>query len=239
VARLTGEFLVRAQELVGLYPQKRSALIPILHVAQEQDGWLTPDAIAHAAELVGVTPAEALGTASFYDMLFTEPVGRNLVSICTNIACLIDGGYELLEHAEEKLGVKPGGTTEDGQFTLEEVECIALCGNAPCLAVNWRFFGDVTTERFDEIVSDLRTGRLDGEVPPHGTLSRVRRSVGLVAAQSSPSAAAPSAGVASDAPVDTVRSERGETEPAHEQAVDQATAEGAELQGPAGAEEDE
>lgn len=181
MSRLNPENLQRANDLVALYPEARSALIPILHLCQEQDGWLTPDGITHAAEVVGITPAEALGTASFYDMLFTEPVGRNLVSVCTNIACLIDGGYELLEHAQEKLGVAPGGTTDDGQFTLEEVECIALCGNAPCLAVNWRFFGDMTTERFDQLVADLKAGRLDGEVPPHGTLSRVRRAVGLTA----------------------------------------------------------
>lgn len=181
MSRLNPENLQRARDLVALYPEPRSALIPILHLCQEQDGWLTADGIAHAAEIVGITPAEALGTASFYDMLFTEPVGRNLVSICTNIACLIDGGYELLEHAQQKLGVAPGGTTDDGQFTLEEVECIALCGNAPCLAVNWRFFGDMSTERFDQLVADLKAGRLDGEVPPHGTLSRVRRAVGLTA----------------------------------------------------------
>jgi NADH-quinone oxidoreductase E subunit len=181
MSRLNPDNLQRARDLVALYPEPRSALIPILHLCQEQDGWLTPDGIAHAAEIVGITPAEALGTASFYDMLFTEPVGRNLVSVCTNIACLIEGGYELLEHAQQKLGVAPGGTTDDGQFTLEEVECIALCGNAPCLAVNWRFFGDMTTERFDQLVADLKTGRLDGEVPPHGTLSRVRRAVGLTA----------------------------------------------------------
>lgn len=175
MARLTAENVQRAEELITLYPQARSALIPILHVAQEQDGWLTPDAIAHVAELLGLTPAEVYGTASFYDMLFTRPVGRYLVSVCTNLACMVNGAYELLEHAEETLGVAPGGTTEDGEFTLEDAECIAYCGGAPCLAVNWRFFGPVTNDDFDHLVDDLRAGRLDDEVPPHGTLCRVRR----------------------------------------------------------------
>lgn len=175
MARLSAENVQRAKDLIALYPQPRSALIPILHVAQEQDGWLTPDAIVHVAELVGLAPAEVFGTASFYDMLFTHPVGRHLVSICTNLACMISGGYELLEHAQERLGVAPGGTTEDGEFTLEEVECIALCGDAPCLAVNWRFFGKVSHDDFDRLVDDLRSGRLADEVPPHGTLCRVRR----------------------------------------------------------------
>lgn len=181
MARLSPENVQRAKDLIALYPEPRSALIPILHIAQEQNGWLTPDVIAHVAELLDLEPAEVYGTASFYDMLFTHPVGRYLVSVCTNLACMINGGYELLGHAEERLGVAPGGTTDDGMFTLEDVECIAYCGSAPCLAVNWRFFGPLTTEDFDRLVDDLRHGRLDEEVPPHGTLCRVRRQVPLQA----------------------------------------------------------
>jgi NADH-quinone oxidoreductase subunit E len=182
VSRLSAANEKRARDLIALYPEPRSALIPILHVAQEQDGWLTPDAMTHVAEMLDLSAAEVLGTASFYDMLFTHPVGRHLVSVCTNIACLLNGGYELLEHAEERLGVTAGGTTVDGEFTLEEVECIALCGNAPCLTVNWRFFGDVTNDSFDKLVGDIKAGRMADEIPPHGTLNRVRRSVGLVTA---------------------------------------------------------
>ena len=181
MARLTPENIQRARDLIALYPVPRSALIPILHIAQEQDGWLTEDAMAHVAELLDLTPAEVYGTASFYDMLFTEPVGRHLVAVCTNIACLLSGGYELLVHAEERLGVTTGGTTADGEFTLEESECLALCGEAPCLTVNWRFFGKVDNQRFDALVDDLRAGKLADEVPPHGTLNRVRRTVGLTA----------------------------------------------------------
>ena len=147
--------------------------------------------MAHVAELVGVTPAEVLGTASFYDMLFLEPVGKYLISICTNIACLLNGGYELLEHAEEKLGIQAGATTADGNFTIEEVECIALCGQAPCLAVNWRFFGKVANDAFDHLVDEVAAGRLTGDIPPHGTLCRVRRAVGLVAATQEDAAVEP------------------------------------------------
>jgi NADH-quinone oxidoreductase E subunit len=179
--RLTPENTQRALDLIGLYPRARSALIPILHVAQEQDGYLTPEAMEHVAELLNLTTAEVRGTATFYDMLFTEPIGTYLVSVCTNIACMLCGAYELMEHAEEHLGVRAGGTTADGTFTLEEAECLALCGNAPCVTVNWRFFGDLTNDRFDQLIADLREGRLADTVPPHGTLCRVRRSVGLVA----------------------------------------------------------
>ena len=179
MTRLSADRVERARETIALYPHPRSALIPLLHLAQEQDGHLTEDAMAHIGELLDLTPAEVYGTASFYDMLFTEPVGRYLVSICTNIACMLEGGYELLEHAEASLGAKPGVTTRDGMFTFEEVECIADCGRAPCLAVNWRFFGEVTPASFDRLIASLRAGELASEVPPHGTLSRVRRTVGL------------------------------------------------------------
>ncbi|HEX2850068.1 MAG TPA: NAD(P)H-dependent oxidoreductase subunit E [Acidimicrobiales bacterium] len=189
MARLSKENVERAERTIALYPHARSALIPLLHLVQEQDGHLTNDGMEHVAELLGLTPAEVLGTASFYDMFFTHPVGTYLVSVCTNIACMLNGAYELLEHAEQTLGVKAGATTPDGTFTLEEVECLALCGNAPCLTVNWRFFGDVTDDSFDGLVDDLRAGRLADTIPPHGTHARVARSVGLVAA--GPAKAAP------------------------------------------------
>jgi NADH-quinone oxidoreductase subunit E len=181
VARFTSENEERAREAIALYPQPRSAMLPLFHLAQEQDGYLTRDAMLHIAELVGVTAADVYGTATFYDMLFLEPVGRWLIAICTNLACMLDGAYELMEHAESTLGINEGATTKDGQFTLEEVECIALCDEAPCLTVNWRFFGRTTPESFDRLVDDLRAGNLDDRVPPHGTLCRVRRTVGLTA----------------------------------------------------------
>src|SRR3954454_19649011 len=125
--RLATEFEKRARELMALYPKARSALLPLCHLAQEQDGHLTAEAMEHIAELLDLTPAEVLSVASFYDMFHTEPVGRNMIGVCTNLACMLEGGYELLEHAEEKLGIKAGGTTQDEEFSLEEVECVASC----------------------------------------------------------------------------------------------------------------
>jgi NADH-quinone oxidoreductase subunit E len=182
VARLNEENVVRARQLIALYPHKRSALIPALHLLQEQEGYLSPDGIEHVAELIDLTPAEVRGTASFYEMLHLEPVGRYVVAVCTNIACMLAGAYELLEHIERRLGVPLGRTTPDGLFTLEDTECLALCGDAPCLVVNWRYFGDMTPENWDTLSADLAGGRLADEVPPHGTLCRVRRAVGLPAA---------------------------------------------------------
>jgi len=185
VARLNPDNEQRARDLVALYPHPRSALIPLLHLLQGQDGYLTDDGMEHVGQLVGLEPAEVRGTASFYDMFHTEPVGKYLIAICTNIACMLQGAYELLEHAQTHLGIAPGGTTADGTFTLEDSECLALCGNAPCATVNWRFFGDLDRARFDGLLSALAAGELDGEVPPHGTLCRVRRTVGVPAAGAS------------------------------------------------------
>jgi NADH-quinone oxidoreductase subunit E len=176
---LSAEIVARARALIELYPHPRSTLIPICHLAQEQDGWLRAEAIDEIAALVGLAPAEVIGTATFYEMLRTEPVGTYVISVCTNIACMLRGAYELLGHVEETLGVRTGSTTPDGMFTLEEAECIADCGRAPCLAVNHRFVGDVTFESFDRLVDDLRAGRRSEDIPPHGTLVRVRRQGGL------------------------------------------------------------
>lgn len=176
MARLTPQNVEVAREIIGYYPRPKSALIPLLHLAQEQDGYVASDAMQHLAELVDVTPAEVLGTCSFYEMFKREPVGRYVVNVCTNISCQLLGGEELLVHAEESLGVKAGGTTADGMFTLEDVECIAACTEAPCLQVNYRYEHRITHEGFDTLVEDLRAGRRD-DIPPHGTLATVRQRI--------------------------------------------------------------
>lgn len=176
MARLTADNVTVAREIIGRYPRPKSALLPLLHLAQEQDGRVTDSAMEHIAELVDVTPAEVLGTASFYEMFKFEPVGRYMVNICTNISCQLLGGEELLHHAEHRLGIVPGQTTPDGVFTLEDVECIAACTEAPCLQVNYRYFHQISTSAFDELVDDLRAGRRD-DIPPHGTLAQVRQHI--------------------------------------------------------------
>ncbi len=185
MSHLTPDMLARAKAMIALYPEPRSALIPLCHLAQEQDGWLRPEAMAEIGELVGVTAAEVRGTATFYDMLHTEPVGTYVVAVCTNIACLLGGAQELLEHAESSLGVRAGGTTDDGVFTLEESECLADCDRTPCVQVNHRYVGGQTAETFDALITNLRSGAFSDTVPPHGTLVRVRRTVGLQASKKS------------------------------------------------------
>jgi NADH-quinone oxidoreductase subunit E len=177
VSRLRPDNVELADEIIGRYPRPKSALIPLLHLAQEQDGWVADDAMEHIGELIGVTPAEVLGTCSFYEMFKREPVGKFVVNVCTNISCQLLGGEELLEHAEERLGIKSGSTTQDGLFTVEDVECIAACTEAPCLQVNYRYFNRVSNDDFDQLIDDLTDGRLTEEVPDHGIVARVRQHI--------------------------------------------------------------
>ena len=180
-AGLSAETLTKAQAVVACYPERRSALIPLCHLAQAEDGYLTAEAMEEIAHLTGCSAAEVKGTATFYDMLHTEPVGRYLIAVCTNIACMLAGAYEVLVHAEERLGVRVGQTSRDGLFTLEEAECLAGCDRAVCVQVNHRFFGPIDEVAFDRLAEELAEGSLSATVPPHGVLSRVSRNVGLPA----------------------------------------------------------
>jgi len=177
MARLNDANVTLAREIITRYPKARSAMIPLLHLAQQQDGYVTNEAMIHIGELVDATAAEVLGTATFYEMFKFEPVGKYLINICDTMSCALMGADELMHHAEHKLGIKAGGTTADGLITLAHAECQAACTEAPTLQVNYRFRYRVTNESFDALVDDLRAGKLDGEIPPHGTLARVRQSI--------------------------------------------------------------
>ena len=175
--RLNEKNVEQAKSIIKRYPRSRSALIPLLHLAQEQDGWVAPEAMEHIAELLDLAPAEVLGTCSFYEMFKREPVGKYVVNVCTNISCQLLGGEELLARCEQALGIRAGSTTPDGLVTLEEVECIAACTEAPALQVNYRYFHKVSDAYAEELLRDLRAGLLDGEIPPHGITTRVRQSI--------------------------------------------------------------
>jgi NADH-quinone oxidoreductase subunit E len=177
MARLNEANVVLAKEIIGRYPLARSATIPLLHLAQQQDGYVTNEAMKHIGELVGATSAEVLGTATFYEMFKFEPVGKYLINICGTMSCALLGADELMHHAEHKLGIKAGSTTADGLFTLEHAECQAACTEAPCLQVNYRYRYRVTPADLDTLIDDLGRGRLDGEVPSHGTVARVRQQI--------------------------------------------------------------
>lgn len=177
MARLTEENIRLAREIIGRYPKARSATIPLLHLAQEQDGYVTNEAMSHIGELVGASSAEVFGTASFYEMFKFEPVGKYLINICGTMSCALMGAEELMHHAEERLGIHMGGTTPDGMFTLERAECQAACTEAPCLQVNYRYRFRVTSQNFDDLVNQLSSGQLTDEIPQHGTLAVTRQHI--------------------------------------------------------------
>jgi NADH-quinone oxidoreductase subunit E len=164
-----------ALEVVARYPKKRSAMIPLLHLAQEQHGWISGDAMREIAELIDSTPSDVQGTCSFYEMFKREPVGTYLVNVCVTMSCQLMGAEALMHHAEKTLGIRAGSTTPDGMFTLEEAECQAACSEAPCLQVNYRHRYRVTPDDFDDLIGALRSGDLEDEIPGHGVLARVRQ----------------------------------------------------------------
>lgn len=166
-----------ALEIISRYPQPRSATIPLLHLSQQQNGHVTNAAIAHIAELVGATAAEVLGTCTFYEMFKMEPVGKYLINICGTMSCALSGAADLIHRAEHTLGIRVGDTTDDGLFTLEQAECQAACTEAPCLQVNYRYRYRVTPDQIDGLIDDLRNGRLDSEIPAHGTVAKVRQHI--------------------------------------------------------------
>ena len=175
--RLTDANVALAREIIARYPRKKSALIPLVHLSQEQNGYVTEAAMKHVAELLDITPAEVYGTASFYEMFRFEPTGKYLINICGTMSCALLGAHELMHHAEQVLGVRAGSTTPDGLITLQHAECQAACTEAPTLQVNYRHRFRVTNADFDQLVDDLRAGTLAGEIPPHGTLGRNRQHI--------------------------------------------------------------
>ncbi len=177
MSRLSVENLAVAREIIARYPRPKSALIPLLHLAQEQDGYVTQEAMRHIADLVSVTPAEVYGTATFYEMLKFEPPGKYLINICGTLSCALLGAEELMHHAEQRLGVKAGGTTTDGVFSLHHAECQAACTEAPCLQVNYRYRYRVSVDQLDQLIDNLASGSLETEIPPHGTLATIRQRI--------------------------------------------------------------
>ena len=140
-----------------LDPTRRGRLLTALYIAQEQEGYLTPEAFKRVAERLDMPEAEVYCTASFYTLFRTEPVGRYTIQVCRGLSCyLVDGAERLVEYLERKLGVKDGETTPDGMFTLETVQCLAACGNAPAMRVNDELYEDLTTEKVDMLIDQLR-----------------------------------------------------------------------------------
>jgi NADH-quinone oxidoreductase subunit E len=142
----------RARDLIARYPHPKSALLPLLHLAQDRDGWVTLESMREIAGMLDLTPAQVLGVCSFYTMFKRRPCGRFVVSVCTNVGCLLTGGPELYAHLEDRYA-------DDDDVHIEEVECLAACDRAPVLQVNYEYHGPLTHDAAVELVEDYKTGR--------------------------------------------------------------------------------
>src|SRR5712671_5921740 len=138
------------------YPTKRSFLVPMLLYTQDELGYLPAEAVAHLAKKVDVTELEVRNVITYYSMLRTEPLGKYHVQVCTNISCMLRGGEELLQHCEQRLGIGHKQVTADGQFSLEEVECIGACSWAPAVQVNYDFHENLTNDKMDAVLDGYR-----------------------------------------------------------------------------------
>ena len=149
----------RFDHLVTLYPVKRSALVPMLLYAQDEVGYVSDAVVTEIAQRLGLLELDVRNVLSYYSMLRTKPAGKYNVQVCTNISCMLRGGYEILDHCKAKLGIGHKGVTPDGTFSLEEVECIGACCWAPAIQVNYDFHDNLTTVKVDEILDAYRAGQ--------------------------------------------------------------------------------
>ena len=146
----------RVEELLQRYPDKRSALIPVLNLAQAEFGWISEPVMVYVAGLLDLTPPKVYEVATFYTLLNTRPVGRYVLQVCRTLPCALAGGGDLIAQLKRTLAIAPGETTADGRFTLRLVECLGSCGTAPALQVNDTYFENLTPAKVDRILADLR-----------------------------------------------------------------------------------
>jgi NADH-quinone oxidoreductase subunit E len=157
--KFSNETLAVANKIIARYPEgkQKSALIPLLHLAQaEFDGWLSPAAMDYVASLLNIQKIEAYEVASFYSMFNLQPVGKCLIEVCRTSSCWLRGANEVIQHLENKLGIKEGETSADGMFTLKAVECLGSCGTAPMMMIGAQFHENLTHEKVDAILETCK-----------------------------------------------------------------------------------
>jgi NADH-quinone oxidoreductase E subunit len=149
---LTSQNLQRIEDLRKLYPHSQALVLPALWIAQEQYGYISQEAMKEVAGLLNLPMGHILGVVTFYTMYNTKPVGRNHIEVCTNVSCMIRGSQKIVRHLEGKLGIKMGETSNDGEWTLSEVECMGACGGAPMCAVGEEYYENLTLEAADRMI---------------------------------------------------------------------------------------
>ncbi len=143
-------------DILSRYPLRRSAMLPLLHLAQREYGYIPEEAMREVAEIIGCRPIDVFDVATFYTIYNRQPIGKYLLEVCRTLSCALLGGRKLTRHLEERLGIKAGETTADGLFTLREVECIGACSNAPAMLINNLIYENLTPEKLDRILEELR-----------------------------------------------------------------------------------
>jgi NADH-quinone oxidoreductase E subunit len=154
--KFTVENTKRIEEAVKKYPRKNAAVMPVLYIAQEQDGWISQEVIKEVASVLEMTAEEILGVVTFYSMYHTKPAGKYHLQVCTNVSCMLRGAESIYNYIKNKLNIENGGITEDNIFSLEEVECMGSCGTAPMFAINEDFFENLSIQKVDEIIESFK-----------------------------------------------------------------------------------
>ncbi len=147
--------LGKIEEIKSRYPEQQAALMPVLWMAQKKFGWLSKEVMVYVAGLLGLSYAHVYGVATFYTMYFKKPMGRNHIQVCTNVSCMLGQGEMIFNHVSERLGIKNNEATEDGRYSLEEVECMGACGGAPMIAINEDYYENVTIGQVDSLIDSL------------------------------------------------------------------------------------
>ncbi|GAB4298966.1 MAG: NADH-quinone oxidoreductase subunit NuoE [Ignavibacteriaceae bacterium] len=154
--RFTEENLKRIREHIKKYPTKKPVVMPALYIAQEQNGYISGEVIREVAQVLEITSEEVLGVVTFYTMYHQKPMGKYHIQVCTNVSCMLRGGYKIWDAVREKLGLQNMEVTGDGQFSLEEVECMGSCGTAPMIAVNEDYYENLTVDEVNKILDSLK-----------------------------------------------------------------------------------
>jgi len=154
--RFTPENIERINKEIQKYPLKKPAVMATLYIAQEQNGFISNDVIKEVADILEMTSEEVLGVVTFYTMFHQKPMGKNHIQVCTNVSCMLRGGYEIWNQVKEKLGIDNMGVSTDQKFSLEEVECMGSCGTAPMIAVNEDYYENLTKEKVEELLDSLK-----------------------------------------------------------------------------------
>jgi NADH-quinone oxidoreductase E subunit len=145
----------KIDKIVARYPQKEAAILPLLHIAQQEFGFISPDSEERVAEILEIKPIRVREVVTFYTMLNREPVGKYSIQVCSNLSCTLLGSEKLIDYLKEKLGIKPGQTTKDKKFTLSVVECLGACEQAPCMMINFDYYGNLDKKKIDKILDGL------------------------------------------------------------------------------------